>query len=115
MKKQIVDNVRTSSRPSGLTITDVRVAALQLTPGHWFCPLVRIDTNQGIYGIGEVRDGASKNYALMLKRLLVGAFYPVSDAPGLGIEVNEELIARQSFKFWEAPHLKRNDGSVTNW
>jgi L-alanine-DL-glutamate epimerase-like enolase superfamily enzyme len=46
---------------------------------------------------------------------LVGTFYPVSDAPGLGIEVNEELIARQSFKFWEAPHLKRNDGSVTNW
>ena len=46
---------------------------------------------------------------------LVGAFYPVSDSPGLGIEVNEELIARQSFKFWEAPHLKRNDGSATNW
>ncbi len=46
---------------------------------------------------------------------LVGAHYPVSDAPGLGIEVNEEPIARQSFKFWEAPHLKRNDGSVTNW
>ena len=46
---------------------------------------------------------------------LEGAFYPVSDAPGLGIEVNEELIARQSFEYWEAPHLKRRDGSVTNW
>jgi galactonate dehydratase len=43
------------------------------------------------------------------------AHYPVSDAPGLGIEVNEELIKKQSFKFWEAPHLKRDDGSVTNW
>ncbi|MDR3475651.1 MAG: mandelate racemase/muconate lactonizing enzyme family protein [Devosia sp.] len=43
------------------------------------------------------------------------AHYPVSDAPGLGVEVNEELIKRQSFKFWEAPHLKRTDGSVTNW
>jgi galactonate dehydratase len=43
------------------------------------------------------------------------AHYPVSDAPGLGVEVNEELIKKQSFKFWEAPHLKRNDGSVTNW
>lgn len=30
------------------------------------CPLIRIDTNQGIYGLGEVRDGGSKNYALML-------------------------------------------------
>jgi galactonate dehydratase len=46
---------------------------------------------------------------------LDGAVYPVSDAPGLGIEVNETLIAAQSFKFWEAPHLKRKDGSVTNW
>ncbi|WP_411034046.1 mandelate racemase/muconate lactonizing enzyme family protein [Shinella sp. BYT-45] len=46
---------------------------------------------------------------------LEGAHYPVPDAPGLGIEVNEALIARQSFAFWEAPHLKRRDGSVTNW
>ncbi len=50
-----------------------------------------------------------------LQPRLQGAFYPVTDAPGLGIEVNEDLIARQSFKFWEAPHLKRHDGSVTNW
>lgn len=46
---------------------------------------------------------------------LEGAVYPVSDAPGLGVEVNEELLAKQSFSFWEAPHLRRNDGSVTNW
>ena len=43
------------------------------------------------------------------------AVYVVSEAPGLGVEVNEALIKKQSFKFWEAPHLKRNDGSVTNW
>jgi galactonate dehydratase len=43
------------------------------------------------------------------------AVYVVSDAPGLGVEVNEDLIKKQSFKFWEAPHLKRADGSVTNW
>lgn len=46
---------------------------------------------------------------------LEGAVYPVSDAPGLGVEVNEALLARQSFEFWEAPHLVRRDGSVTNW
>ncbi|MEO7220842.1 MAG: mandelate racemase/muconate lactonizing enzyme family protein [Devosia sp.] len=46
---------------------------------------------------------------------LDGAYYPVTDAPGLGIEVNEELVRKQSFKFWEAPHLVRHDGSVTNW
>jgi L-alanine-DL-glutamate epimerase-like enolase superfamily enzyme len=36
------------------------------------CPIIRIDTNQGIYGLGEVRDGASKNYALMLKSRIMG-------------------------------------------
>jgi galactonate dehydratase len=46
---------------------------------------------------------------------LEGAVYPVSDAPGLGVEVNEALLAKQSFEFWEAPHLRRTDGSVTNW
>ncbi|MBO9588539.1 mandelate racemase/muconate lactonizing enzyme family protein [Devosia sp.] len=46
---------------------------------------------------------------------LEGAVYPVSDAPGLGVEVNEDLLAKQNFSFWEAPHLRRNDGSVTNW
>ena len=46
---------------------------------------------------------------------LEGATYPVGNAPGLGIEVNEELAKESSFKFWEAPHWKRQDGSVTNW
>ncbi len=46
---------------------------------------------------------------------LEGACYPVSAAPGLGVEVNEDLIQKQSFKFWEAPHLRRRDGSYTNW
>ena len=44
-----------------------------------------------------------------------GATITVSDAPGLGIEVNEELAKAKSFKFWEAPHLYRTDGSYTNW
>ena len=40
---------------------------------------------------------------------------PVPDGPGLGVEVNEEAVAAQSFEFWEAPHLHRWDGSYTNW
>ena len=36
------------------------------------CPLIRIDTNQGISGYGEVRDGASTTYALLLKSRLLG-------------------------------------------
>lgn len=46
---------------------------------------------------------------------LEGAVYPVSDAPGLGVEVNEELLAKQDFRYWQAPRLTRRDGSVTNW
>lgn len=39
----------------------------------------------------------------------------VPDTPGLGVEVDEERIKQQSFTFWEAPKLRRRDGSVTNW
>jgi len=63
-------NTNTSSRPSDLKITDLRVAVVARAP--MTCPLIRIDTNQGIYGLGEVRDGASKNYALFLKSRLLG-------------------------------------------
>lgn len=55
---------------TGLKITDLRVAVVGKAP--MTCPLIRIDTDQGIYGLGEVRDGASKTYALMLKSRLVG-------------------------------------------
>jgi L-alanine-DL-glutamate epimerase-like enolase superfamily enzyme len=34
--------------------------------------IIRIDTNQGISGYGEVRDWASKTYALMLKSRILG-------------------------------------------
>jgi galactonate dehydratase len=46
---------------------------------------------------------------------LEGNRFAVGDTPGLGVEVNEELAQRQAFKFWEAPHLVRRDGSYTNW
>ncbi len=39
----------------------------------------------------------------------------VPDAPGLGVEFNEERVTSSEFSYWEAPHLKRRDGSVTNW
>ena len=46
---------------------------------------------------------------------LDGAAYLVPDAPGLGVEVNEAAASQQTFRFWEAPHLRRDDGSFTNW
>jgi L-alanine-DL-glutamate epimerase-like enolase superfamily enzyme len=62
-------NVRTASKPSDLKITDLRVTAVR---APMYAVLIRIDTNQGIYGLGEVRDGASKNFALVLKSRLLG-------------------------------------------
>jgi L-alanine-DL-glutamate epimerase-like enolase superfamily enzyme len=64
------DNVRTASRPSDLRITDLRTVTTRIPIGR--CTIIRIDTNQGIYGLGEVRDGASKTYAMMLKSRLLG-------------------------------------------
>ncbi|HQE93770.1 MAG TPA: mandelate racemase/muconate lactonizing enzyme family protein [Anaerolineae bacterium] len=46
---------------------------------------------------------------------LEGSWFPVPNTPGLGIECNEEYLAHEAFKFWEAPHLHRRDGSYTNW
>ncbi len=36
------------------------------------CSLMKVYTNQGLVGYGEVRDGASKTYALMLKSRVLG-------------------------------------------
>ena len=97
-----VKNVNTNSSPSTLKITDLRVAIVSgageggggragapaggrggaaggrggapagagAFGAGW--PIIRIDTNQGVYGLGEVRDGASATYALFLKSRLVG-------------------------------------------
>jgi L-alanine-DL-glutamate epimerase-like enolase superfamily enzyme len=70
MSGPIEDAVNTRTRSSDLRITDLRVANLRGVPFR--SSIVRIDTNQGISGYGEVRDGASKTYALMLKHRLVG-------------------------------------------
>src|SRR5579864_522599 len=63
-------NINIHSRPSALRITDLRIASLVGLPMD--CSIIRIDTNQGLSGYGEVRDWASKTYALMLKNRIVG-------------------------------------------
>ncbi len=68
--EQTLAHVNTNSKPSDLRITDMRFVDIVGAPMH--CTLLRIETNQGITGYGEVRDGASKLYAQMLKRLLIG-------------------------------------------
>ena len=62
----LTQNVSRYSGPSDLKITDMRIAQV----GN--VPIVKIYTNQGIHGLGDVRDGADKRYALMLKSRILG-------------------------------------------
>lgn len=59
-------HVSRSSNPSDLKITDLRVA--HTTDG----PILKIYTNQDIYGLGEVRDIGDPRYALILKSRILG-------------------------------------------
>lgn len=66
---QSTSKVNRLSSPSDLKITDMRYA---LTAAMGGTAIIRIDTNQGIYGLGEVRDAADPRYALMLKSRILG-------------------------------------------
>ncbi|HEX5171036.1 MAG TPA: mandelate racemase/muconate lactonizing enzyme family protein [Cyclobacteriaceae bacterium] len=66
---QTTSKVQKASAPSELKITDLRYC---VTTVLGRTAIIRIDTNQGIYGLGEVRDGADPRYALMLKSRILG-------------------------------------------
>jgi len=66
---QSTQKVSRHSGPSDLKITDMRYATTTVLGRT---SIIRIDTNQGVYGLGEVRDGADERYALMLKSRLLG-------------------------------------------
>jgi L-alanine-DL-glutamate epimerase-like enolase superfamily enzyme len=61
--------VNKNSAPSNLRITDMR--ACRIASGLDY-PIIRIDTNQGVSGFGEVRDAGVEGIALVLKPHLVG-------------------------------------------
>ena len=65
--KSVLSNVKTASSPSELKITDMRIVRTQVGG-----PILKLYTNQGIHGLGEVRDGASPTYALILKSRIIG-------------------------------------------
>ena len=68
--EQTLAHVNTFSKPSELKITDMRFANLAGAP--YPCVMLKLYTNQGLIGFGEVRDMASKTYALMLKGRILG-------------------------------------------
>jgi L-alanine-DL-glutamate epimerase-like enolase superfamily enzyme len=66
---QTTSRVQRASAPSDLKITDMRIALTNVMGGT---AILKIDTNQGIYGLGEVRDAADPMYGLMLKSRILG-------------------------------------------
>jgi L-alanine-DL-glutamate epimerase-like enolase superfamily enzyme len=67
---EALNHVNTCSAPSQLRITDIRFTDIVGGPFHSI--LVKVFTNQGLVGLGELRDGASRTYAAMLKGRLLG-------------------------------------------
>ena len=73
------------------------------------------------FGIGMDENDLTENLGTIDEMLCpeplrtVGDRIPVPDKPGLGIEINEDALANHTFQMSEAPHLKRLDGSHTNW
>jgi L-alanine-DL-glutamate epimerase-like enolase superfamily enzyme len=65
---QTTSKVSRLSNPSDLKITDIRYTMTNLMGTS----IIRIDTNQGIYGLGDVRGGADPRQALTLKARLLG-------------------------------------------
>lgn len=66
---QTTSKVQKASAPSDLKITDMRYCHTAVMGGT---AIIKIYTNQGIYGLGEVRDAADPRYALMLKSRILG-------------------------------------------
>jgi L-alanine-DL-glutamate epimerase-like enolase superfamily enzyme len=65
----VINPAEALSRPSDLKITDIRGATIA---SIYDFPVIKIYTNQGIIGLGEVRDAGWIAQALMLKPYLVG-------------------------------------------
>ena len=74
---------------------------------------VRVTQTENLYyGQSGVDDAKA---LFPIQPLLEGTSFPVPNTPGLGIDMDLKLAESQTWKFWEAPHWKRRDGSVQNW
>ena len=68
----------------------------------------------------EIRESAGEDNGFYSKEVfpvqpdIVSGKVTVLDKPGLGVEVDEQSLT-EPFRYSEMPHLKRKDGSHTNW
>lgn len=98
--------------PLGPVCTAATIHMAAATPNFAWLEVRTTQTENLYYG----QDGVNEADLMFPEQpRLVGNSFPVPTVPGLGVELNEELAKSQEWKFWEAPHWKRNDGSVNNW
>ncbi|HXW80176.1 MAG TPA: mandelate racemase/muconate lactonizing enzyme family protein [Acidimicrobiales bacterium] len=69
VEEAIEGAIDSSSAAKDLRITDLRVAVVA---SNYDYPIIRLDTNQDIYGIGEVRDAGHKENVLQFKSMVLG-------------------------------------------
>ena len=69
MRGNVENAINTYSSPTNLKITDMRYAVVW---SNYDYSIIRIDTNQDVYGIGEVRDAGHPENALQFKSMLLG-------------------------------------------
>jgi L-alanine-DL-glutamate epimerase-like enolase superfamily enzyme len=69
VQERVEEAVNTHSSPSQLKITDLRVTRVA-APYDYF--LIRIDTNQDVYGIGEGHESSHVENILQYKSILLG-------------------------------------------
>jgi len=98
--------------PLGPVCTAATIQMAAAVPNFAWLEVRVTQTENLYYGQSGVNDADA---LFPVQPLLEGTSFPVPTAPGLGIEMDEKLAESQSWKFWEAPHWRRRDGSVTNW
>lgn len=98
--------------PLGPVCTAATIQLAAAVPNFAWLEVRVTQTENLYYGQSGVDDAKT---LFPVQPLLEGTSFPVPIAPGLGIEIDEKLAQSQAWKFWEAPHWRRRDGSVTNW
>jgi len=98
--------------PLGPVCTAATIHMAAAAPNFAWLEVRVTQTENLYYGKSGVNDA---DELFPVQPRLVGNTFPVPDTPGLGVELDEALAQKHEWQFWEAPHWKRRDGSVTNW
>lgn len=98
--------------PLGPVCTAATLHLAAAVPNFAWLEVRATQTENLYYGRNGV-DDAERLFPIQPR--LQGTVFPVPNGPGLGIELNEAEVGDEAWQFWEAPHYRRRDGSVTNW